>query len=90
MFRPLFRFLPSFLRRRLQRLRFPQLALVTGVLFLITLFVPDPLPFVDELLLLAGTLLLGSWKRRRDERTASPQSPPIEGEARRVDRAHDP
>ncbi len=86
MLRPLFRFLPNFLRRRLQRLRFPQLALITGLLFLITLVVPDPLPFVDELLLLAGTLLLGSWKHRREEHAQSPSQAPIEGEARRVDK----
>lgn len=82
--------LPNFLRRHLQRLRFPQLALVTGTLFLVTLLVPDPLPFVDELLLLAGGLLLASWKQRRDAgqdgAAQSPQRPPIEGEARRVDR----
>jgi hypothetical protein len=81
----LFRLLPNFLRRRLERLRFPQLAVVTGLLFLITLFVPDPLPFVDELLLLAGTLLLGSWKHRREERAPTAGKPPIDGEARRVD-----
>lgn len=81
----LFRLLPNFLRRRLERLRFPQLAVVTGLLFLITLFVPDPLPFVDELLLLAGTLLLGSWKHRREERAPAAGKPPIDGEARRVD-----
>lgn len=82
--------LPNFLRRRLERLRFPQLALVTGVLFLLTLFVPDPLPFVDELLLFAGGLLLASWKRRRDGGEATPDESnpraPIEGEARRVDK----
>lgn len=82
--------LPNFLRRRLERLRFPQLALVTGVLFLITLFVPDPLPFVDELLLFAGGLLLASWKRRREGGEAAPDESnpraPIEGEARRVDK----
>jgi hypothetical protein len=81
----LFRLLPSFLRRRLERLRFPQLAVVTGLLFLITLFLPDPLPFVDELLLLAGSLLLGSWKQHRETRAPSAEKPPIEGESRRVD-----
>lgn len=78
--------LPNFLRRRLQRLRFPQLALATGLLFLITLVVPDPVPFIDELLLLAATLLLGSWKQRREKPVTAPPSPPIEGESRRVDR----
>lgn len=82
--------LPNFLRRHLKRLRFPQLALATGLLFLITLFVPDPLPFVDELLLFAGGLLLASWRQRRQPEPPSDETiaerPPIEGESRRIDR----
>jgi hypothetical protein len=49
---------------RLRNLRFPVLALVTGALFLLTLVVPDPIPFVDELLLGLLTLLLASLKHR--------------------------
>lgn len=82
--------LPNFLRRHLQRLRFPQLALATGLLFLVTLFVPDPLPFVDELLLFAGGLLLASWRQRRQPEPPSDDAAgrrtPIEGESRRVER----
>jgi hypothetical protein len=63
------RFLPAFIRRRLERLRFPQLALLTGLLFLVTFVMPDPLPFVDEILLGLGTLLLTSWKRSRSDKT---------------------
>lgn len=43
-----------------------QLFLVAGVLFVADLLVPDPLPFVDEMMLGLATLLLGRWKRRRD------------------------
>ncbi|MFN7782824.1 MAG: DUF6116 family protein [Lysobacterales bacterium] len=82
--------LPNVLRDHLKRLRFPQLALVTCLLFLITLFVPDPLPFVDELLLFAGGLLLTSWRQRRQpeptSEVAAARRPPIEGESHRVDR----
>jgi hypothetical protein len=71
------RFLPAFIRRRLERLRFPQLALLTGLLFVVTLVVPDPLPFVDEILLGLGTLLLTSWKRSRsDKASRSSTAPP--------------
>jgi hypothetical protein len=55
----------AFLLSRLRGLRFPTLALVTGVLFLLTLLVPDPIPFVDELLLGLLTLLFANWKQRR-------------------------
>lgn len=46
-------------------LRFPVLFLVTAGLFVVDLFVPEPVPFVDELILGLATLLLASWKRRR-------------------------
>ena len=48
------------------RLRFPQLLVVTALLFLLDLFVPDFIPFVDEVLLGLATLLLATWKRRKD------------------------
>lgn len=48
------------------RLRFPQLFAVTLILFLVDLFVPDLVPFLDEILLALATLLLGSWKKRRE------------------------
>lgn len=49
---------------RLTRLRFPTLFLVTGALFLLTLVIPDPFPFADELLLGLATALLGTWRKR--------------------------
>jgi hypothetical protein len=58
------------------RLRFPQLFLATGVLFLLDLVIPDFIPFADELLLGLATLLLGSWKNRRNEKR-SIEKPPI-------------
>ena len=42
--------IPKFVRRFLERRRFPTLMLVGGVLFLANLLVPDPIPFVDEIL----------------------------------------
>lgn len=46
------------------RLRFPTLFLLTATLFVVNLLVPDPLPFVDEILLGLVTLMLGIWKER--------------------------
>jgi hypothetical protein len=45
-------------------LRFPQLFLLTAALFVIDLFVPDVIPFVDEILLGLATLLLGNLRKR--------------------------
>lgn len=58
------------------RLRFPRLFLVTAVLFVLDVLIPDLIPFADELLLGLGTLLLSSWKRDRG------QKPPIDVQPR--------
>jgi hypothetical protein len=47
-----------------RRLRYPTLFKLTAGLFALTLFIPDPVPFVDEILLGLGTLLLANWKTR--------------------------
>jgi len=49
----------------LRRLSYPRLFVLTAVLFTISLLLPDPLPFVDELLLGLVTLLLAGRKRPR-------------------------
>ena len=46
------------------RLRFPALFMLTALLFVVNLVVPDPLPFIDEVLLGLVTLMLGGWKDR--------------------------
>lgn len=55
----------GFLQRFVGELRFPQLFWLTAVLFVLDLLIPDLIPFADEILLGLATLLLGSWKRRR-------------------------
>lgn len=54
-------------QRYAARLRFPVLFLLTAALFAVNLFIPDPIPFVDEILLGLGTVLLGSWKQRKND-----------------------
>jgi hypothetical protein len=51
------------------KLKYPQLFKLTAALFVLDVFVPDLIPFADELLLALGTLVLGNWKRRRDTTT---------------------
>lgn len=63
-----------------RKLRYPVLFKLTAALFALTLVFPDPFPFVDEILLGLGTLLLANWKNRK----ATPDTgdrPPIDGEA---------
>ena len=56
--------LASRLTRYLESLRFPWLLLVTLALFLVNVFVPDVLPFVDEILLALVAVILARVKRR--------------------------
>ena len=47
----------------LASLRFPVLLVLTALLFLADLLIPDVLPFVDEVLLALVTVLLGRLRR---------------------------
>lgn len=67
------------LMRWLGRLSYPRLFLVAAGLFAADLVVPDLIPFVDEILLGLGTLLLANWKNRKG--TAVPD--PIDADSRR-------
>ena len=49
-----------------RKLRYPTLFKITAALFAVTLFIPDPIPFLDELLLGMGTIVLANWKHRKD------------------------
>ncbi|MFC3715344.1 DUF6116 family protein [Luteimonas soli] len=68
------------LMRWFGRLSYPKLFLLTAALFIGDVLVPDVIPFVDELLLGLGTLLLANWKRVRPGRGGT-----IEGESGRRD-----
>jgi len=48
----------------LESLRFPWLLVVTALLFLVNLLIPDALPFVDEILLALVGIVLSRLKRR--------------------------
>lgn len=46
------------------RLRFPVLFLLAATLFVFDMFIPDMVPFADELLLGLGALLLANLKKK--------------------------
>jgi hypothetical protein len=69
-----------------RRLRFPTLFKITAALFLLTLVVPDPFPFVDELLLGLAALIFAGWKDRDRVQADARDDTVIEGRARRDDR----
>ena len=61
--------MPNPATRRLLRfaenLRFPQLTALLAIVFVIDLVTPDPLPFMDEIILGLLGLLFASLKRSR-------------------------
>jgi lauroyl/myristoyl acyltransferase len=67
--------------RWLGRLSHPRLFLIAAGLFVANTFILDPIPFIDEILLGIGTLMLANWKNRKAEVAA--QDAPIESESRR-------
>lgn len=51
-----------------RKLRYPTLFKITAALFAFSVLLPpglDPIPFLDEILLGLGTLLLANWKNRK-------------------------
>ncbi len=62
------------------RLRFPTLFLVIAALFAFDLVIPDFIPFLDEILLGLGTVLLASWKNRKVPADSTNSKPLIEGQ----------
>ncbi len=65
-------------------LRHPTLFKIIALLLLLSVVWPDPLPFLDELILGLSTVLLASWKNR--PQPASPAKDDdrvIEGQAKR-------
>lgn len=59
----------------ISRLRYPQLFFVLAALFVVDLFVPDLIPFADELLLGLLTALVGRMRKPRPERDSDDRPP---------------
>jgi hypothetical protein len=53
------------LRSLLLRLGSRTILTIGGSLFALNMLIPDPLPLVDEFLMLAGTILLSRWVDRQ-------------------------
>jgi hypothetical protein len=64
-----------FLAPVLARLGSRTILTVGGTLFLLNMLIPDPLPLVDEFLILAGTILLSRWAKTGAEGAAGGEGP---------------
>jgi hypothetical protein len=64
-------------------LRFPKLLVLTVALFAIDLFIPDFIPFVDEILLGLFAAILASLKQKRREAAGTEALPAAEATIKR-------
>ncbi len=46
------------------RLKFPKLLTLFLALWILDMFIPDPIPFFDEIMLALGTAVFGLWRER--------------------------
>jgi hypothetical protein len=56
-------------------LRFPYLLLITGLLFAANLFIPDFIPFADEIIMGLVTVFLANLKKKPDTASEAPDNP---------------
>ena len=72
------------LMRWFGRLSYPRLFLLLAALFFFDTLIPDFIPFMDEILLGLGTLLLAKMKKKDPETPqAGGAAPPVESAATR-------
>lgn len=68
------------------RLKYPWVFVLLATVFIADTIIPDPIPFVDEIMLALLTFLVGTWRTRRKgtgetvevspASTADPKTPP--------------
>jgi hypothetical protein len=46
------------------RMKYPWVFMLLAAVFIVDTIVPDPIPFVDEIMLALLTFLLGTWRTR--------------------------
>jgi hypothetical protein len=54
------------------RLRFPYIFILTAILFVFNLFIPDVVPMVDELIMGLLTALLASLRKKPESEEVTP------------------
>jgi len=47
------------------RLKYPWVFVLLAAVFIADMVIPDPIPFVDEIMLALLTFLVGTWRTRR-------------------------
>ncbi|MEM7247141.1 MAG: DUF6116 family protein [Acidobacteriota bacterium] len=58
----------SFVVERFASLRFPVLLVISAVLFGLDFVIPDVVPFIDEIFLGVSTVILATWRKKKEDR----------------------
>jgi hypothetical protein len=84
--------LSGLIQRLIPGIRYPWLLVILAGLFTVDLFVPDPIPLIDEVMLAVLTVLAASWRTRREEVRPPPKdvTPPEATGEPPADRDPDP
>ena len=64
------------LLRWASRLRFPYLFVLTAILFVLNLFIPDVVPMADELIMGLVAVLLANLKKKPEQDVQPPEQGP--------------
>ena len=64
--------------RVVTRLKFPKLLAIFLSLWILDIFIPDPIPFFDEIMLALGTAIFGLWRERVTVAAERPAAQPPE------------
>jgi hypothetical protein len=65
------------------RLKYPWVFVLLAAVFIADTIIPDPIPFVDEIMLALLTFLVGTWRtRRKGPPEVVDVSPPTPGKPR--------
>jgi hypothetical protein len=62
--------------RWVSRLRFPYIFILTAILFVFNLFIPDVVPMIDELIMGLLTALLASLRKKPESEEVTPAPAP--------------
>jgi len=63
----------ALINRLIPGIRFPWLFAILAGLLAIDLVIPDPIPFIDEVILALLTVLAASWRGSRSDAVAPPR-----------------
>jgi hypothetical protein len=63
--------IPQFVRKTVSDLRYPYLFIALLILTAINFFIPDPIPFIDEAILLISSAIVGKIRKKKEHKNTT-------------------